>query len=230
MAIRPVFIPLKEVVGVQEKNIDFKWHSGFAVSQKQKSIKEMHEAAANYGYHSVLEVSSKSESNLGTSLSAFNLKFITKKKGKEFSVESAFQGSKVFKSGGPYIDLFYKEPKDAKRDPRLKTSGNLSHFIFFGVEFPSEPLTFFYDWLYINALNNSDLPVSELLIYDGFTDIEFNPNKSINCQAHAVALYVSLVRCNVLCDALESPEEFLRIAGTHYSGQKRQLKVQDKMI
>ena len=34
--------------------------------------------------------------------------------------------------------------------------------------------------------------------YDAFTDIEFNPEKSVNCQAKAAALYVALFRQGVL--------------------------------
>ena len=34
----------------------------------------------------------------------------------------------------------------------------------------------------------------KLLNYDAFTDIEFSPDKSLNCQADAAALYVSLAK------------------------------------
>ena len=50
----------------------------------------------------------------------------------------------------------------------------------------------FYDWLYIRALaQNSELALS-LMEYNAFTDIAFNPKKSINCQANSAALFVSL--------------------------------------
>ena len=47
--------------------------------------------------------------------------------------------------------------------------------------------------------------------YDAFTDIEFNPEKSLNCQAAAAALYRSLVHAGRLDEALSSQEAFLRI-------------------
>ncbi len=34
--------------------------------------------------------------------------------------------------------------------------------------------------------------VKELAAFQGFSDIVFNPNRSINCQARAAALFVSL--------------------------------------
>lgn len=49
-----------------------------------------------------------------------------------------------------------------------------------------------------------------LLEYDGFTDIEFNPQKSLNCQAKAAALYVSLCR-NGLLAGIHNFDDFLKI-------------------
>ncbi|MEZ9408778.1 MULTISPECIES: DarT1-associated NADAR antitoxin family protein [Vibrio] len=230
MAKRPVFSPYRDKVGVAEKLIDFKWHSGFAVSQKQKSIQSLHQEAKIFGYQDLLEISSKSEDDLGVSMSAFNLKITTKKYNRSFSVESAFQGSKVFDRGGPYTDLFMVDSLTAKRDIRIKESGNLTSFNFFNQTFPNEPRTFFYDWLYINALvQNVDI-CNSIRDYDGFTDIEFNPERSINCQAHAVALYRSFVHNNVLQQALSSPSEFLALTEEHYERQKRNITIQKHMF
>lgn len=45
MAQRPAYIPiLTDSLLVQTDMIDFKFHSGFAVVQKQKSIDELHSA------------------------------------------------------------------------------------------------------------------------------------------------------------------------------------------
>lgn len=209
MAERPVFmsdVSVKEYVRV--KNINFEWFSGFSITQKQKSIKSLHENLLNeFPNKKVLEVSSKSDKELGVALSAFNLKIKTKKKS-EFSVETAFQASKVFETGGPFIDLYSKTSKEAKKDPRLKNSGKLLYFQFFDRKFNLEPKTFFYDWIYINALYlNKDLS-EQVIKYDAFTDIEFNPQKSINCQAKSVALYVSLYKENLLEKALSSVENY----------------------
>jgi hypothetical protein len=231
MAIRPIFIPNKTgFPGVEEKLIDFKWHPGMVKSQKQKSISELHLAAKSFGLDKVLEISSKSESELGVKLSAFNLLITTKKNKYVFTVETAFQGSKVFARGGPYQDLFGMDSLSAKKDIRLKESGSLKSFYFFGQTFPLEPRTFFYDWLYINALVQNKPFAEEVSFYNGFSDIEFNPKKSINCQAHAVALYVSLVRSCILDEALSSPENFLKILHKHYENQKRNIGVQDGLI
>jgi len=132
-------------------------------------------------------------------------------------VETAFQGSKVFEKGGPYTDLLEGTSRDAKKDIRLKESGNLIGFRFFGKDFPLKPRTFFYDWLYINALNKDEYLREEVLNYNAFTDIEFNPKKSINCQAYSVALFISLEKSGLLKDALTTPDDFLEVAKNEYS-------------
>ncbi|MHB1400443.1 MAG: DarT1-associated NADAR antitoxin family protein [Trichloromonadaceae bacterium] len=213
MAQRPIYIPLltgKELV--RTCLVEFQWFPGLSKVQKQKSINSLHDSAIReLKLKNVLEISSKSGSELGINLSAFNLSFTTKKYNRTFTVETAFQSSKVFESGGPYYDLLDKTSREAKKDERLKNSGRLLEFKFFGKSFPLEPMTLFYDWLYINALiTNEDLS-NEITKYDGFTDIEFNPSKSINCQAHSAALYVSLVKRGLLENGLSSVENFKEI-------------------
>jgi len=212
MAKRPIFVPiLNGKHFVLERYVAFEWHSGFAKTQKQKSIRALHEMALrDYRVQHPLEVSSKSEDPLGVALSSFNLKFTTQK-GRTLTVEAAFQGSKVFEGGGPYVDIFDMKPMDAKRDQRLKNSGSLVSFRFFGHEWELEPKTAFYDWLYISALlKNPDL-AKQVTDRDGFTDIEFNPERSINCQARSVALYCALFHNDKLDFALESRENFLSL-------------------
>lgn len=233
MATRPIFCPILEQaskVGVIEKMMDFKWHAGMAASQKKKSIQELHLVAKNNGIESILEISSKSEDALGVALSAFNLCITTKIKKNRFTVETAFQASKVFEKGGPYLDLIGMDSRAAKKDIRLKESGNLIYFEFFGKKFPNQPRTFFYDWLYINALMQNESLTQQLELYNGFSDIEFNPKKSINCQAYAVALYVSLKRNNKLELALSSTENFLELTSSQYANQLRAKPVQQSMI
>ncbi|MDP1539156.1 MAG: hypothetical protein Q8L72_00680 [Moraxellaceae bacterium] len=231
MATRPLFIPkMSGEPGAEERLLDFKWHPGMAKSQKQKSISEFHSVAHSLGFGRVLEISSKSEDELGIKLSAFNLRIETKKKKNILTVETAFQGSKVFLRGGPYKDLFGLDSLSAKKDIRLKESGQLIGFEFFGKIFPLEPRTYFYDWIYINALANNDELSKEVILFDAFTDIEFNPKKSINCQAHSVAVYLSLVKTGIISEALSSPEDFLETLKTHYTKQKRNIGVQDSLI
>lgn len=231
MAVRPIFIPNQTgIPSVEEKLIDFKWYPGMAKSQKQKSIAELHGMAKNFGYQRILEISSKSENELGIKLSAFNLLITTPKNKHTFTVETAFQGSKVFKNGGPYRDLFGLDSLAAKKDIRLKESGSLVRFEFFGRSFPIKPRTFFYDWLYINALIQNKELAEDVISYQAFSDIEFNPKKSINCQAHAVAIYVSLVKSKKLELALESPDNFIELLKDHYEHQSRNIGVQDTFL
>jgi hypothetical protein len=229
VAKRPIFVPLHDGKRyVLERYVDFQWHSGFAKSQKQKSIKALHEMALqDYGVKNPLEVSSKSEDPLGVALSSFNLKFTTKK-GRTLTVEAAFQGSKVFECGGPFTDIFESSPMDAKRDERLKTSGRLLKFSFFGCDWGLEPKTAFYDWLYINALIKNQYLVNAVTDVDGFTDIEFNPEKSINCQARSAALFCALFHNDKLDFALESRENWLslyagRVSDPHMPSEVRYL-------
>lgn len=211
MAKRPVFIPVYEGdLLVKTIFVEFIWYPGMSVSQKMKSVASLHEAAVSMNIcQRPLEVSSKSSVTLGVSLSAFNLKTFTEKHKREFSVESAYQSSKKFERGGPYKDLMFAPSLVSKRDPRLKDSGALIGFEFYGEKWGLEPKTAFYDWLYINALKKNEWAFDLLEEYDAFTDIEFNPEKSINCQAYSVALFKSLAGRGLLKKALESKESFL---------------------
>ena len=212
MAQRPVFLP--QAIGpvlVRTVHVNFEWHAGLSLSQKQKSIASLHAAAHRLpGVCRVLEVSSKSPEPLGVALSAFNLTIAAPANIPSPSVECAFQGSKVFERGGPFTDLLEKSSRQAKQDPRLQASGRLTGFHFDGVDWPLEPPTVFYDWIYILALQHSDGLLPAAAVYDGFTDIEFNPARSINCQAYALALATALHRRGILHQATASREAFIR--------------------
>lgn len=213
MATRPLFVPVPDgTPSVSTVDLEFKWHPGFAVSQRQKNVDAMHERAADMGFRRVLEISTKSASEVGRALSAFNLAITWKLTGERSIVEGLFQGSKVFEGGGPYHDLYSVSGREAKRDPRVRNSGPLLGFNLRGTEWGLEPKTAFYDWLYVTALlRNPDL-AEEVLAYDGFTDVEFNPKRSINCQAHSAALFVAMQRSGRLADAPLSPDVFVEVA------------------
>jgi hypothetical protein len=211
MAERPVFIPAPDSAElVREVFLPLRWHSGFAPVQKEKNIRALHEAAAAAGIHNVLEVSTKSDSKRGQHLSAFYLKVNDDALG-QMPLESAFQGSKVFQDGGPFVDLYRADARSAKKDPRLKTSGRLIAFEFAGFRWPLEPKTAFYDFLYARCIYPHRDWAVKLYDYGGFSDIEFNPWKSINCQARSVALFVSLLKRQLLKEALGSPLAFLKV-------------------
>lgn len=217
MSTRPLFIPnFNGEVFTTTRDIDFKWHSGFSKPQKQKSILEFHNSAQSAGISHILEISSSSATPLGVKLSAFNLIITTKKLNKSFTVETAFQASKIFEHGGPFTDLLGMDSRAAKKDIRLKESGNLVKFKFYNIEWSLKPRTAFYDWLYMSALCQNPELADGLLEYEAFTDIEFNPQKSINCQARSAALYVSLCKRKLLDAALISQSNFLKVLEIHY--------------
>ena len=223
MANRPIFVVndnKKEFF--KEVNIEFTFYSGFAVTQKSKSIMSLHENAKKLGYKNILEVSTKSDNKLGWQLSAFNL-MVDFDFDKKISLECAFQGSKVFENNIQYKDLYFVESIAAKKDERLKKSGNIIGFEFEGNFWENEPKTAFYDYLYIKTLNDNyrDI-IKELVKYDTFTDIEFNPKKSINCQARTCAILVSLYKNDLLEKALNSKDDFIKIV---YKKEPQQLNL-----
>ena len=183
MAERPAFYTQNGTVA--SRRYTFEWFPGFAASQKKKSIKSLHRAIQNADADArPLEISTKSSEPLGRKLSAFNLKL------QQTPLENIFQSAKVFENGGPYPDLLDVPPKDAKRDERLKNSGGLTAFRYQDEDFPLIPQTAFYDFIYLAAVKES-LAADEIQAitdYQYFTDIEFNPARSINTQARTAAL------------------------------------------
>ncbi len=197
---------------VLEKTIEFKYYSGFAISQKQKSVISLHDEIRKIFDGNILEVSSKSLNNLGKNLSAFNLKVDVD--GTNVSIENIFQASKVFEYGGPYLDLLKVSPIDAKKDDRIKNSGRLISFEFKDKQYPINPTTAFYDWLYCCALYRNFNLVDEATKYDIFTDIEFNHEKSLNCQARSLGIFVALYKTGKI-DAIKHFETFVEYVYTN---------------
>lgn len=234
MAERPIFTPsLSGPLLVWTHHIDFQWFPGMAKSQFQKSIESLHEGARKrLKIDQVLEISSKSKDELGVKLSAFNLTIRTVRHEREFSLECAYQASKVFEHGGPFLDLLEMRSIDAKRDPRLNQHGRLIKFRFFGVDWNLLPRTAFYDWLYINALHKQVDLAAQVLEYRAFSDIAFNPERSINCQAYAAALYVSLHDRGLLTDAmLKDQATYLSVVNTgEVSNAHENTYAQDRLL
>lgn len=214
MAVRPVFEVCGEPPFFRKRDTEFTFYSGFSMTQKTRCVNSLHESyLAENPDKRMLEISGASPSELGRALSAFSLT-ITPESGEPCSVECAFQGGKVFEHGGPYSDLLYKTSKEAKTDPRLHESGKIIGFRYGDIDFPNEPKTFFYNWLYVTVLNAHREFHAGLSEYDAFTDIMFSPSKSLNCQAEAAAIFVSLYRGGMLDDALQSKERFLSLVYT----------------
>lgn len=226
MATRPIFMPNYQKISnnditidnlVQVKNIDFTWQSGLSIADKQKSIASLHENAKKIdGVNHVLEISTRSTEKIGVALSAFNLKIRTTKNN-EMPVECIYQSSKLFQDNIQYLDLLHKSPAEAKKDERLKSSGEIIAFRPFGKqekEWNVNPISAFYNWIYINALMQHSEYHKKLLNYQAFTDIEFNPKKSLNCQAYATALFCSLYKNELLDEIMQTPQRFLTLYKT----------------
>ncbi len=209
---RPVFMPRVNSDNlVKTDMVRFERHVGFASRQKKKSIHDLHQVIRKkYGFNHVLELSSKSGNKLSFALSPSSLRLTNEHDGQQYSVENAFQSSSVFEDGGPYTDLLSAPPRQAKKDERLMTSGELISYNYFGIEWSVEPLTTFYDWLYVNALKQNPQLHEQVMQYQAFTDIEFNPKKSIHCSAYALAMFVALNKRELL-DNVEDPTMFFNL-------------------
>lgn len=208
MESKPVFMPR---VGsdnlVKTDMVRIERHVGFATRQKKKTLNDLHRIIKKkYGFKNVLELSTKSGNKLSFPLSPYSLQ-ITNDDGQKYSVENAFQTSKVFEQGGPYLDLLTEKPRQARKDDRLISSGELTGYDYFGMEWGVQPLTTFYDWLYINALKQHPELHEEVIQYQAFTDISFNPKKSVHCAAYSLAMFVALHKRDLL-QGVEDPGTF----------------------
>ena len=208
MESKPVFMPR---VGsdnlVKTDMVRIERHVGFATRQKKKTLNDLHRIIKKkYGFKNVLELSTKSGNKLSFPLSPYSLQ-ITNDDGQKYSVENAFQTSKVFEQGGPYLDLLTEKPRQARKDDRLISSGELTGYDYFGMEWGVEPLTTFYDWLYINALKQHPELHEEVVQYQAFTDISFNPKRSVHCAAYSLAMFVALHKRDLL-EGVEDPGTF----------------------
>jgi hypothetical protein len=199
MASRLIFKPNSSATGIffEEVLIEFEWVPGMAVSQGRKSVENLHKSViANYDIRNILEISTRSQSKLGVDLSAFNLKI--ELGGRSYPVESAYQSSKYFFNGGPFVDLLSASSLESKKDIRLKNSGQIKGFRFEGVDWPLTSSPNFYDYIYIRALLDNPNRI-KLMDFEAFSDIAYSqnsliskPGKSFNCQARSAAIYVAM--------------------------------------
>ena len=83
-------------------------------------------------------------------------------------------------------------------------------FSYAGYDWPLEPKTVFYDYIYYCAVRGclTSGELEELRQYDAFTDIEFNPAKSINTQARSIAIVRLLLGAEGELPEMK-PEEFI---------------------
>lgn len=216
MAQRPAFSlsPVSSTCHpIQVTYYDFGWSPGMSAAQKRKNVVALHASIRERIPHAnPLEVSTKSTLPIGIALSAFNLAVV--KNGQPFRVESLYQGSKVFRDGsGPFQDLYGQSPKSVRAAIKPHASSPLMHFAWGMTHWPLEPKLAFYTWLYCTALHHiQNRSLADKLLREGFThftDIEYNPGRTLNSQSFAVAYYVHLIQSGKADGVLADRESFL---------------------
>jgi hypothetical protein len=209
-ATRPIFIPDPNSPSlVKEISIQFEWFLGMARTQKQKNIQSFHVAAKKNGFTNILEISTYSEQVIGTKLSALNLLYMTLNS--SGTVEELYQKSKILSENN--------KNSSAEKNINIKGSKPIG-FLFenFNDWFldPQNPSSCFYDWLYINAIQqdqNTSL-AKEIFKFDAFTDIAYNPKKSLSTQARSAALYVALKKMKKI-EQTKNPDQFIKLLKTY---------------
>lgn len=215
MAVRPVY-----EVNVDSsppwyysRKIEFQWHGGFSRAQMSRCVQSLHAAFAdNRKGRRLLEVSSASEAELGRRLSAFSL---TVGRGpaaesRPIPLEVAYQSSKIFRGHGRLTQAADLAPPEAKHlAAEMHRVHDLIAFEWNGCCWPLQPPTAFYDWLFVQAVRQEPQLSREIMRYDAFTDIKFNPSRSLSSQARSAALFVGLSIHDELETAVESMESFL---------------------
>ena len=198
MTSRPVFGASSAEPWFTETNIHFEWTRGQHYTRRQLCADALYLEAENVlGVSDILEVSTYSRSLLGQSLSAMNLTFFEGSYAQR-TVEHAYQASKVFAMGGPFLDILqYDNPRNAKRDPRLTTSGRMMGFDLGRLRLDVSCGSSAYDAIYIAALGQNQHLIDDLSRYRYFTDIAFNPQTMLATQARSLAIAVSLAELNI---------------------------------
>lgn len=183
MAIRPIYISTKDISNpVLQKDINFNWISGLSYEQKCKRRDSLANSISNlYDLNEWLEVSTKSDKDIGIKLSALNLKLHTLYE--DVSVEQIYQNSKVY------------------------CNKKIVGFKYGNIEFSNKPYGMFYDYIYMRALLQNPQFYTEIKNYNIFTDVEFNPYRQLNTQARAIAIFKTLYDTNNL-DILNDLDKF----------------------
>jgi len=199
MAIRPIFMSaLDNNMYYKKILVNFEWFPGFSISQKQKSINSLHTSfLLNHEIEgNILEISTKSNNPLGNKLSSFNLAILNANGQKE-TVEEAYQKGKIF-----YDNFKVDDETDIRKIRNENRNHKIKGFTYNNIEFPNYPESLFYDWLYMLFLYNNPKYIFEITgnNYIAFSDIEFNPSKSISSQARASAIFVSLYKKGLIRD------------------------------
>jgi len=212
-AQRPVFVSGEDPVRpVSAYTLRFQWYPGCSLAQKRRCIDSLHDRvrADLTGVERIMEVSRSSVDRAGRALSAFNLALQVPDAGR-VTVECAYQCAKVFHSGGPFPEWLGLPPDTVRRRLAGHSATSFQGFHLLGRDWPTEPDTLFYDWLYARALLENPELMEKALAFQAYSDIAFNPRRSRACQARALARAVSLHRGGILKRALRSPDSFAEL-------------------
>lgn len=217
MTTRPLFRPdlpdTATTPGVKQDFIPFQWVPGFAKSRQEQCLANLQKAIANSGLAKrPLEISTRSDNPYGQALSALRLEL------GGVPIEVHYQSAKVYPDGlGPHPEWLNLSPTEYKaeiREFKERVAQNrlrLEAFVYEKQSWPLNPPHAFYDWLYCTALCENPQLAHQLLSYDGFTDLAFNPMRSYNSQAYAAAFYASLAAFGLLEEALSSHTYFFEL-------------------
>ena len=189
MAKKMCFIYDKNKI-YKEEIVDYEFFKGFSPIQRKKNVISLHNSLREkYPNKNILEISTKSNCELGIKLSAFNLKLNGN------YIESIFQSSKVFENNECFDFLIDFSPLDAKRFIKEQCKDRkIKYFKYLGTKYPINPQTAFYDYIYCKALLENKEFHKDLINYEIITDIEFNHKTSINCQARACLIFIYLLK------------------------------------
>ncbi len=143
----------------------------------------------------VLEISYKSNTDLGSQASASEL-MVQLPNMPRSSVESLYRKSMVFGAGGPGREIYEKKLIDVKRSIRLADRGKLIGFQCLDEHWGLEDG--FYSWLYLCGLMKNRKIAEALMEYEAFTDITFNPHQANHSAAHSAALYVAAMKLDII--------------------------------
>ena len=220
MAKRPVFIVSAEPPFYREEMVEFEWFKGRSFKAAKTNSENLWKAAHEKGI-SIYEISRVGERY--SKLSAFKL-LVKVKSDLTLPLEVVYQYAKLWEGEPESVPLNslpsskqgVKKSRAAKKEAkeRGKDKKLVGFQINFGdgvkIDFPNKPEDSFFNWLYIMALRqdcdrNRKLHERLLRLIEahpqqpiGFSDIFFAPHSKkvirYNCQARAVAQYLSIYR------------------------------------
>lgn len=198
--------------GIEERNYNFEWFMGCSVAQLRRSIRALHKEIRNSGYGKIIEVSTKSEDEIGRKLSPLNLMVCIDDE--SLPMESYYQGSKVFDDNGCKIKLSECEhilpwkTKQFIRETVKERNLKLVEFDFKGNKFDLSSKGMCFDYIYILGLIQNESLGDYIMNYEVFTDLMFKKETGIGCQARSCALYKYLRTNGLLENFIKNPHEF----------------------